>query len=177
MMSKCLIVVDFQVDFVSGSLGFESAKELDCLIVNRIKEARKNNEDVIFTKDTHEKDYLNTYEGIKLPVEHCILNTKGHDIYGDVKDEVLEGDRVFIKNTFASLDLAIYLKTKCYDEVEVCGLVSNICVLSNVIMVRSALPNALINVDFNLTKSFDEEINKKCFEILKGLLIEVKNYD
>lgn len=176
-MKKCLIVVDYQNDFVDGTLGFPGAELLDDLIVSRIKDARKNGEDVIFTKDTHEESYLDSYEGSKLPVVHCVEGTNGHDLYGNVKNEVLENDCIFNKPTFPSLDLAIHLRDKCYDEVEVCGLVSNICVLSNVVMVRSALPNALISVDFKLTKSFDDSLNSKCFDILKGLLIEVKNYE
>ncbi|MFI3329959.1 MAG: cysteine hydrolase family protein [bacterium] len=176
-MEKCLIVVDFQNDFVNGSLGFSDALILEDLIYNRIKEARVNKETIIFTKDTHNKNYLNTYEGTKLPVEHCIIGTTGHDLYGKIKDEVSSDDFVFNKETFPSLDLAIHLKEHNYKEIEVCGLVSNICVLSNVVMARSALPNALITVDFNLTKSFDQDMNDKCFDILKGLLIEVKNYE
>ncbi len=176
-MKKCLIVVDFQNDFVDGTLGFDNANLLEDLIYNRIKQARVNLETVIFTKDTHEENYLDTYEGKKLPVKHCIKNTDGHELYGKIKNEVLPIDYVFTKDTFPSLDLAIHLKENKYDEIEVCGLVSNICVLSNVIMARSALPNALITVDYNLTKSFDNELNNKCFDILKGLLIEVKNYE
>lgn len=176
-MNKCLIVVDFQEDFVNGTLGFPSAKDLEEPILKRIKEARLNKEDVIFTKDTHNEDYLNTYEGSKLNVAHCIINTNGHNLYGKIKEEVLETDLIFNKETFPSLDLAIHLKNKNYNEVEVCGLVSNICVLSNVIMVRSALPNAKIVVDYKLTKSFDQSLNDKCFDILNGLLIEVKNYE
>lgn len=174
---KCLIVVDFQNDFVCGSLGFNDAVKLENLIYDKIKEFRKNKNDIIFTKDTHDDNYLNTYEGSKLPVNHCILGSDGHEIYGKIKNEVLPEDNVFNKNTFPSLELANYLKNKTYDEIEVCGLVSNICVISNVIMVRSALPNAKIIVDYNLTCSFDKSLNDKCFDILKGLLIEVKNYE
>ncbi|MFI3251559.1 MAG: cysteine hydrolase family protein [bacterium] len=176
-MKRCLIIIDFQNDFVDGTLGFVSAKSLDSLIVNRIKDARGNNESVIFTQDTHDKDYLNSYEGNKLPVEHCIKGTTGHEIYGNVKNEILSTDKIFYKNTFPSLELANYLKEQNFDEIEVCGLVSNICVLSNVVMARSALPNAVITVDYNLTKSFDNDMNDKCFDILKGLLIEVRNND
>lgn len=176
-MKKCLIVVDFQNDFVNGTLGFDDAISLEELIYNKIKESRNDNNTIIFTKDSHKKDYLNTYEGKRLPVEHCIIGTNGHELYGKIKDEVSNNDYVFNKNTFPSLDLAIHLKEYDYEEVEVCGLVSNICVLSNVIMARSALPNALITVDYNLTKSFDQSMNDKCFDILKGLLIEVKNYE
>ncbi len=167
---KLLIIVDFQNDFVCGALGFPKAKELDSRIVKKIEEY----DDIIFTLDTHTDDYLNTFEGKHLPIKHCIKDTYGHDIYGNTKNYLNKAIKVFEKPTFPSLDLANYLKDKPYDEVEICGLVSNICVLSNVIMVKSALPNALIIVDKNLTASFDEDLNNKTFDILKGIHVEVR---
>ncbi len=167
---KLLIIVDFQNDFVDGALGFPKAKELDSRIVKKIEEY----DDIIFTLDTHTDDYLNTFEGKHLPVKHCIKNTYGHVIYGNTKNYLNKAIKVFEKTTFPSLELANYLKDKPYDEVEICGLVSNICVLSNVIMVKSALPNALIIVDKNLTASYDEDLNNKTFDILKGIHVEVR---
>lgn len=167
---KLLIIVDFQNDFVDGALGFSKAKELDQKIVEKIKEY----DDIIFTLDTHDENYLETYEGKHLPVKHCIKNTFGHEVYGQTKNYLSKAIKVFEKPTFPSLELANYLKTKNYDEVEVCGLVSNICVLSNVIMVKAALPNVKIIVDKNLTSSFDEELNNKTFDILKGIHVEVR---
>lgn len=172
-MKRLLIVVDFQNDFVSGSLGFEQAKELDERIAKRIQEYKENNDQVIFTYDTHEEDYLDTIEGKYLPVKHCIKGSVGHKLYGQVATLKEESDLCFEKKTFPSLDLANYLANKNYKSVELCGLVSNICVLSNVVMVKSSLPNVEIYVDKNLTKSFDEELNEACFKILKGLHINV----
>lgn len=167
---KLLIIVDFQNDFVDGALGFSKAKELDQKIVEKIKEY----DDIIFTLDTHDENYLETYEGKHLPIKHCIKNTFGHEVYGKTKNYLSKALKVFEKPTFPSLELANYLKTKNYDEVEVCGLVSNICVLSNVIMVKAALPNVKIIVDKNLTSSFDEDLNNKTFDILKGIHVEVR---
>lgn len=167
---KLLIIVDFQNDFVDGTLGFDKAKELDDRIVERIKEY----DDIIFTLDTHDENYLDTFEGKHLPVKHCIKNTYGHNVYGKTKNFLSKAVKVFEKPTFPSLELANYLKNTKYDEVELCGLVSNICVLSNVIMVKSALPNAKIIVDKSLTSSFDEDLNNKTFDILKGIHIEVR---
>ena len=82
---------------------------------------------------------------------------------------------MFEKNTFPSLDLGIYLKDKNYDEVELCGLVSNICVISNAIIVKSALPNAHIVIDALATDSFDKPLQEKCFDVLQGLQISVIN--
>lgn len=173
-MKKLLVVVDFQNDFVDGSLGFEKAVELDDIIYNKISTYKKNDDDVIYTFDTHYDDYLETEEGKKLPIAHCLKYEHGHDLYGKVKSLFDENiDIYFEKTTFPSLDLANYLTNKNYKEIEVCGLVSNICVLSNVIMIKSALPNAAIAVDRKATSSFDEVLNEYCFQILKGLFVNV----
>ena len=166
---KLLIVVDYQNDFVNGSLGFKKAEELEQRIVQKIKEY----DNVIFTLDTHYDNYFDTLEGKKLPVKHCIKDTYGHKLYGEVGKYLDKAIKVFEKPTFPSLELANYLVGKGYDEVEICGLVSNICVLSNVVMVKAALPNARIIVNKNLTASFDEKLNEETFDILKGIHVDV----
>lgn len=170
---KLLIVVDFQNDFVDGALGFEDAKLLDKRIAGRINEYHKNGDCVIFTMDTHDKNYMNTLEGKYLPVPHCIKGTKGHKLYGDTGKMVSKEDVFFEKPTFPSLQLANYLSGKTFDGVEIVGLVSNICVLSNVIMVKSALPETEIIVDASCTDSFDKSLNDKCLDILEGLQIKI----
>lgn len=173
-MKRLLVVVDYQNDFVSGSLGFEKAKELDQRIFDKINEYHKNGDDVIYTFDTHNEKYMFTVEGKHLPVLHCIKGSEGHKLYGKVATLFDENkDVYFEKETFPSLDLSIYLKDKPYNEVELCGLVSNICVISNVVMVKAALPNAEIFVNKNLTASFDEEMNQACLKILTGLHVNV----
>lgn len=166
---KLLIVIDYQNDFVNGSLGFKKAENLEHGIVKKINEY----DDVIFTLDTHYENYFDTLEGKKLPVKHCIKNTDGHKLYGEVSKYLTKAIKVFEKPTFPSLELANFLVGKSYDEVEICGLVSNICVLSNVIMVKSALPNAKIIVNRNLTASFDDKLNEETFDILKGIHVDV----
>ena len=174
-MKKLVIVVDFQVDFVNGTLGFKKAEELDEIIYNKIKQYKDNNDHVIFTFDTHDENYLNTYEGKNLPVKHCIKGSVGHSLYGKVASLYDNNDVIFEKPTFPSLQLANYLKDKEYEEIEVCGLVSNICVISNVVMVKAALPNAKIFIDALATDSFDKVLQEKCFDVLEGLHIEVIN--
>ena len=83
MKKRLLIVVDYQNDFVDGALGFEKAKELEPYLVNLIEEYKKNNDDIIYTMDTHQENYLQTEEGKYIPVVHCIRGTKGHELYGD----------------------------------------------------------------------------------------------
>lgn len=174
-MRKLLIVVDFQNDFVDGTLGFENANLLDEVIFNKIKQYKENNFDVIYTFDTHYEEYLDTFEGKNLPVKHCILGTQGHKLYGKVATLFDDSkDIFFLKETFPSLKMANYLASKDYDEVELCGLVSNICVLSNAVMVKSALPNAYIYIDSKATDSFDKSLHEQTLNVLKGLQIDVK---
>lgn len=173
-MKKLLIIVDYQNDFVDGALGFEGAELIGKVIKGKIENYLNNNHHIIYTFDTHNEDYMNTVEGSKLPVPHCLKGSKGWEI----KDEVNylnKAIKTFEKPTFPSLELANYLKENPYDEVELCGLVSNICVISNAVMVKAALPNAKIFIDALATDSFDKVLQEKCFDVLEGLHIEVIN--
>ena len=173
-MKKLLIVVDYQVDFVSGALGFEGAELIGSVIKEKIESYLKENNDVIFTLDTHYENYMDTMEGNKLPVPHCIKGSEGWKVVEEVNylDRAI---KVFEKPTFPSLELASFLKDKDYQEVELCGLVSNICVLTNAVMVKASLPNARIVIDSNATDSFDKVLQDKCFDVLEGIHIEVIN--
>ena len=171
-MKKLLVVVDYQNDFVDGSLGFEKAPSLEEGICQKIDMYKKNHDEVIFTFDTHHENYLETQEGKHLPITHCIENSDGWQLYGKVKYAAL-GCRTFSKPTFGSMDLAIYLACQHYDVVEFVGLVSNICVLSNAIMAKAALPEAEIIVDASLTASNDDVMNEKALDILEGVQVKV----
>lgn len=170
-MKKLLIVVDYQNDFVSGALGFSGAEALEDGILEKIREYE--NEEIVYTLDTHSFDYLNTQEGRKLPVEHCIKGTDGFELYGRVK-EALEGKRAFEKPTFGSGELYEYLKGKDYSVIELCGLVSNICVVSNAVLAKTACPEAEIVVNSKLTSSFDEELNAAATAVMRGLQMRVE---
>ncbi|MFW5889125.1 MAG: cysteine hydrolase family protein [Bacillota bacterium] len=176
-MNKCLIVVDFQNDFIDGALGFPEAIDIKDNIVKKIKAIRKLAGDVIFTLDTHRENYLETEEGKNLPVKHCIKGTYGHELHPEVKTLVEKEDKIFEKHTFPSIDLGVYLKEKNYEEIELCGLVSNICVISNAVIAKSALPNAHIIVDALATASADKTLHKKTLDVMKGLHVEVLNYE
>ena len=151
-MKKLLIVVDYQIDFVSGSLGFPKAKTLEMGIIDKIMEFENNGDDVIFTLDTHYDNYNETIEGENLPISHCIKGTPGHKLYGSVYDMSLP-HRVFEKETFGSSKLFEYLKENEYNEVALCGVVTNICVISNAVVAKSALPNAEIVIYKDLVAS------------------------
>ncbi len=176
-MKRCLIVVDFQNDFVDGTLGFNDAKKLEPIIVKKIEEAITTGVELYFTLDTHSDDYLQTDEGKNLPIIHCVKGTKGHDLYGRTSNYLTIARKVIEKRTFGSLELAEILKEKNYSEVELCGLVSNICVLSNAVLAKAALPNAKIIVDRNATASSNFDLHKKALEVMKGFHVEIVGID
>ena len=172
-MNKLLVVVDYQNDFVDGTLGFDKALEIEPYLVKLVKEYLNNKDDVYFTKDTHFSNYLETQEGINLPISHCIKGTFGHELHGELK-ELSKGCTIIEKPSFPSLELAEKLKNTSYDDVRVVGVVTDICVLSNCIMIKSALPEAVISVDTKGCASFDENLEKAALEVLnKSLQIKV----
>lgn len=172
-MKKLLIVVDFQKDFVDGALGFPGAEKLEEPICRKLAEYQANGWDIAFTYDTHGEDYLETQEGRKLPVPHCVKGTEGWKLYGAVSQYDTGSVHRFLKPAFGSPELALFAAGGGYDEVEFCGLVSNICVLSNAVQVKAALPEARIRVDARCTDSFDKALHEKALDVMEGLQIEV----
>ncbi len=173
-MKECLVVVDYQVDFVSGSLGFEGAECLDEKIFSEIETVRARGGDVIFTFDTHMPDYLETSEGKKLPVPHCIKGSAGHALYGKTATALREGDRCFEKPTFGSVALAEYLSGEGYDTITLVGLVSHICVLTNALLIKSFLPDATVSVIAGLTDAADKDLHRAALAVLKSVQVEIK---
>lgn len=170
-MKRILIVVDYQNDFVSGSLGFDGAAELENGIAAKIEEYK--NDEIVYTLDTHFENYTHTQEGKKLPVPHCIKGSEGHELYGKIKG-LLCGKRCFEKNTFPSLELGKYLEGGGYNIIELCGLVSSICVISNAVIAKAACPEAEIIVDSALTAAADKQLHSKAMDVMRGLQITVK---
>lgn len=171
-MKNLLVIVDFQNDFINGSLGFEKAKSLEPIILEKYEKYLKNNDDIIFTFDLHYDNYLDTLEGQKLPIKHCINETYGAKAYKKF-DDLAKNHLCFYKNTFGSLELGNYLANKDYANIEIVGLVSNICVLSNAIIIKAAKPNTRIFIDKNATASCDEDLHNKALDILKNLHIDI----
>lgn len=171
-MKKLLIVIDYQVDFVSGSLGFARAKELEEGICKRINEYRQSGDEVWFTMDTHKSDYISTREGGLLPVAHCIKGTSGWELYGEVSK--LRGNSPLIeKPSFGSVELLHRLEENPFDEVELAGVVTNICVISNAAIIKAALPEADICVNTRLTASNDSELHQKALEVMESFHIRL----
>lgn len=174
-MNRLLIVVDYQKDFVDGALGFSGAETLAEPIAARIADYRSNGDDVVFTFDTHGPDYADTQEGRKLPVPHCLRDTDGWELFGAVAEAARDEDEFFCKPTFPSLELGQWLEECEYAQVELCGLVSHICVLSNAVIAKAALPEAEIVVDAALTASYDPALHEKALDVLEGLQVTVLN--
>lgn len=136
-MKKLLVVVDMQEDFISGSLGTKEAEAIVPAVVEKITSFEG---DVVYTRDTHTEAYLNTAEGKKLPVEHCIKDTQGWQIHPDVW-AAGEGKTVSVidKPTFGSLELADFAAAGGYDAIELIGLCTDICVISNALGLKARL--------------------------------------
>lgn len=175
-MKKILIVVDYQNDFVNGSLGFRGAEKIDKGIADKIRKYGDGN--VFFTRDTHYDNYLNTREGKNLPVVHCIEGTSGWQIFGDTAKALKEVGAVGFNKISFGLKITDEVEDKLpenVDEIELVGLVSNICVISNAIIFQTQYPQAQMSVDASLTSSFDSELNEKVLDILEGLQVKVIN--
>lgn len=177
-MKKLLVVIDYQKDFVDGALGFKKAETLEDGIYNKIKKYLNEGNKVIFTYDTHYTNYLETREGKNLPVPHCYIDTEGHELYGKLK-EFKESDNTFHYNKesfgIAPKDMIKLSKEigMDIDEIEFTGVVSNMCVISNVVTFQSQYINAQIVVDSNLCASFDDELHEKAMDVMKSLQVKV----
>ena len=143
-MKRLLIVVDMQKDFISGALGSPQAECIVPEVRGKTEEYRGRGDVVLFTRDTHDESYLETQEGRRLPVVHCVAGTDGHLI---AEELCTEGCEVFDKTTFGSIELANYVAAGGYDEVELCGLCTDICIVSNALILKAQLPETRIVVD------------------------------
>ena len=167
-MNKILIVVDMQNDFVSGSLGTAEARD----IITKLRAKLDSFDgDVIFTRDTHNEDYLKTNEGKHLPVEHCIKGSWGWEIIDELKPYV---KKVIDKPTFGSTELVEYLKTKNYDSFELCGLCTDICVVSNALLIKANFYEAEVSVDSTCCAGVTVNSHNSALETMKMCQIEVK---
>ena len=144
-MSKLLVVVDMQVDFVNGALGTKEAEAIVPAVVKKMKEEIAAGSTVVFTRDTHQDNYLNTQEGRNLPVIHCVEGTAGWQLIPELRD-LAEGRKIFNKGTFGSIQLAHYVAANSFDTIELIGLCTDISVISNAMILKAALPEVPVSV-------------------------------
>ncbi len=176
-MERYLFVIDYQNDFVDGALGFPGAEKLDAKIAAKVREYGEGK--VLFTRDTHFENYLDTREGRNLPVVHCIKGTKGWEVYGETAKALNEVKAKAIDKLVFGMDVtdpatAAVLPETAH-EIELVGLVSNICVISNAVVLQSKYPEATIIVDASCTDSFDKDLNAKVLDVLAGFQVKIVN--
>lgn len=176
-MRRCLVVVDFQNDFVSGSLGTSEAREIADRVASKIEDCREQGDDIIFTLDTHDEDYLESAEGRSLPILHCVAGTDGHVLCTEVAKVRMPEDKVIEKPTFGSAELFDYFRENPYDEIELVGLVTDICVLANGVLAKTACPEANVLVDASCTTATTPELKKAALDVMRSLQIKVVNDD
>ena len=173
-MKELLVVVDMQNDFVTGALGTEEAVKIVGNVADKVKEARTAGADVVFTMDTHGRDYLETQEGRNLPVPHCIKGTEGWKIIPELQDETRDGV-VLEKPSFGSAELADLAKERGYAKIRLIGVCTDICVITNALLLKTALPEAKISVDASCCAGVTPQSHKNALEAMKMCQIQIEN--
>ena len=171
-MQKVLVVVDMQNDFIDGALGTKEA----VAIVPGVKEKIENFDGVVlFTRDTHETYYLDTQEGQKLPVPHCIRDTEGWQIRSEL--DALRKTKPKKKKTFNSTDLAGELVAMNEDNeiksITFVGLCTDICVISNALLAKASLPEVPIIVDAKCCAGVTPESHENALKAMEACQIQI----
>lgn len=179
-MKKLLVVVDYQKDFVDGALGFPKARNLETGICEKISKYLEEGEKVLFTYDTHYDNYLETREGKNLPTVHCLDGSEGHELFGKLKEyKDNENTLHYKKEAFAlSPKDIISIKEELgenIDIIEFVGVVTNMCVISNVVAFQGEYINSNLVVDASLCASFDDSLHDKALDVIEALQVKVIN--
>lgn len=174
-MKKILIVVDMQNDFVDGALG---TPEAQAIVDNVVKKINTFDGDIVATYDTHFEDYSDTQEGKNLPVQHCIKGTKGWELNDKVEESISQKECTKIeKITFGSVELPIFISEN-YDventQVELIGLCTDICVVSNALLLKANFPEMDISVDASCCAGVTVEKHMAALEVMRSCQIDVK---
>ncbi len=174
-MSKYLVVVDMQNDFIDGALGTEEARAILPKVIEKIKNYKGT---VVYTRDTHDEDYLDTQEGKRLPVLHCVRETEGWQLQEDIQALMAERrSLVFDKPTFGSVQMAGCLsgidKLAPIEEIELVGLCTDICVISNAILLKTAMPETPIKVDAACCAGVTPESHRHALEAMRACQIDI----
>lgn len=170
---KILVVIDMQNDFIDGSLGTKEAVGIVENVKRKIQEYKSEENVVIFTRDTHTSDYLNTQEGKNLPVEHCIIGTYGWEIS---KDLPVEHCMIINKPTFGSTKLTYYIgEIGNLEGIELIGLCTDICVISNAMILKATYPEIPISVDASCCAGVTPESHKNALDAMKMCQINIIN--
>ncbi len=180
-MKPILLVIDMQQDFVTGCLGTPEARAIVPAVARRVGQAKANGETVIFTLDTHQQDYLETAEGKSLPVAHCISGSEGHALIPELAPFAREA-RVTEKPTFGSLWLMGELAgmARAYGSpegqgmvIELCGVCTDICVVTNALLIKTRLPEAQLIVHADLCAGVTPEKHVAALDVLRSCQVRV----
>lgn len=173
-MKKILIVVDMQKDFIDGSLGTKEAVSIVPSVIKKIETYEQNGGVIYYTMDTHFEDYLETPEGKKLPVQHCIKNTEGWKIPENI---LRNHNNIYKKYTFGSKDLFDDLKKneEEIESIELIGLCTDICVVSNTLLAKAYFPNVKIMVDASCCAGVTPKSHEDALNTMKMCQIDILN--
>ena len=174
-MKKVLVVVDMQKDFVDGALGTKEAVAIVPAVVEKINGF---DGDIFVTYDTHFENYMDTAEGRKLPVPHCIKGTPGWELDGNVMKALAAKKFTPVeKKTFGSVDLPALIKKAVGDDkftVELIGLCTDICVVSNALIIKANFPESEICVDAACCAGVTPEKHEAALETMRSCQIDVR---
>lgn len=180
-MSKLLVVVDMQNDFIDGALGTKEATGIVDNVIEKIRKYETEKEPIIFTMDTHRDNYLDTQEGQNLPVKHCIAHTQGWEIHSRIKEAFdLNKYKIYEKVTFGSSELAKDLLNGVYhdvSEVELVGICTDICVITNAMLFKTFLPEVPVFVDAACCAGVTPESHENALKAMKLCQIHIRNFD
>lgn len=165
-MKKTLIVIDMQNDFIDGALGTKEAQTIVSNVKKKIKEYRDRGDEIIFTRDTHQNDYLNTNEGLHLPIEHCIEGTYGWQIADGLE---IDNCKYIDKPSFGWT----HWDKHSFEDIELVGLCTDICVVSNALILKATFPNAKISVDASCCAGVTPETHKAALITMQMCQINV----
>ena len=172
-----LVIVDIQNDFVNGSLGTAEAQQIVPKVIDLVKGWKG---DIYYTYDTHDESYLKTREGVKLPVEHCIKGTEGWEYPTELYSVLVEHDKTEFKGypiekrVFGSLSLPYTMsKQSKPSSITICGLVTDICVISNALLLRAAFPEIEINVKSDYCAGCTPEVHEAALTIMRNCQINI----
>jgi len=173
---KILVVVDYQNDFVTGALNVPGAYKIESAVIERINAAYENGDRVIFLKDTHPKTYLQTLEGKNLPIEHCIAESEGHNLYGKVKAlEGLCGSITIEKLQFGTTEIPQRLKALQVSpkEFALVGVAAEICVISNALILKTQFRETPIKIYKDACAGMTKAAVDAALSVAKSCHIEI----
>ena len=175
---KVLCIIDMQNDFIDGALGTKEAQAIVPNVAKKLADARVSGDKVIFTRDTHKADYLHTQEGTRLPVAHCIKGTPGWELNPKVQKALKDKTyHILEKPTFGSVKLPEYIKEQYNPaelDIELIGLCTDICVVSNALLLKANFPETDISVDASCCAGVTPQSHNAALETMKMCQITVK---